>query len=270
MVVVGEFNRGKTTFINALLGAEILPQYLLPTTATINRIIYGNTPQVRICFNDGYEKKISIEKFIHFVTKLTPEDEIVAKSVKECTVYYPVHYCQDNVEIIDTPGLNDDVNMTATTLSVLPQVDAAIFVIMALAPFSEYERDFLENKLLTSDLGRVIFVITGIDRFNRPTEAQKVITGIETRIKNNVIKRAKEQFGEGSPEYETYMKKIGSPKIFALSGYQYLEGKLTNDSQLIAASKFEEFAAALEHFLTEDRGAILLQVPVNRLISSAN
>lgn len=269
VAVVGEFKRGKSTFINALLDKEILPSDILPCSATLNRVKYGLTPSVTVTFKDGHEEQVAVEQLTNYVTKLTEESKHIAASVKEAVVYYPVPFCQNNVEIIDTPGLNDDANMTEVTLSVLPQVDAAILVIMAQAPFGEYERDFLENKLLSSDLGRVIFVVTGIDRFNRPEDADKVIKHIEERIQKYVLQRAEEQFGKDSTNYEVYLKKIGKPKIFGLSAYQYLEGKQRNDSALIALSRFEQFVLSLETFLTEDRGSIVLQVPVNRMIASS-
>ena len=50
VAVVGEFRRGKTTFINALLGKEILPVDALPTTATLNRITYGSLPKAYLCW----------------------------------------------------------------------------------------------------------------------------------------------------------------------------------------------------------------------------
>lgn len=267
--VVGAFNTGKSTFINALLGKEILPSDILPCSATLNRVKYGLSPSVRIVFKDGREESIPIEKLTDYVAKLTPESEKNAELIKEAIVEYPVPYCNNNIQIIDTPGLNDDAKMTEVTLSVLPQVDAAILVIMAQSPFGEYERDFLENKLLTNDLGRVIFVVTCIDRFNRPEDANRVITSIEGRIRKYILQRAEEQHGKDSPEYEVYLKKIGTPKVFGLSAYQYLEGKQQNNLALMAQSRFSDFAVALEKFLTEDRGAILLQVPVNRAISSS-
>ncbi|MFB2917873.1 dynamin family protein [Aerosakkonema funiforme] len=269
VAVVGEFKRGKSTFINALLGEEILPSDILPCSATLNRVKYGISPLVTVIFKDGRQENIPIDKLKDYVAKLTPESEKTAETVQEAVVEYPVPYCRNNIEIIDTPGLNDYANMTEVTLSVLPQVDAAILVIMAQSPFGEFERDFLENKLLTHDLGRVIFVVTGIDRFNRPEDADRVIDAITTRISQHVIQRAKAQFGEGSTKFDEYVKKIGKPKIFGLSPYQYLEGNRLKNSALIAESRFEDFTVALEKFLTEERGTILLQVPVNRAIASS-
>ena len=61
-VVAGEFKRGKSTFINALLGEEILPADICPATAVPNRIVYGEVPRSRIRYKDGAEKEIKIEE----------------------------------------------------------------------------------------------------------------------------------------------------------------------------------------------------------------
>ncbi|MDM8555842.1 dynamin family protein [Desulfococcaceae bacterium HSG7] len=270
VAIVGEFKRGKSTFINALLGKDILPADVLPCSATLNRVVYKEEAGVTITFKDGQTQDVPIEKLHDYVTKLTPDSEITAEKIQEATVYYPADYCRNNVELIDTPGLNDDMNMTQVTLSVLPQVDAAIMLILAHSPFSDFERDFLENRLLTSDLGRVIFVVTGIDKLNNPeAEAPRLLETVETRIKKYILQRAEQQFGKDSPEYEPYLKKIGKPKVFGLSAYQALQAKQNNDSDLLERSKFPEFEHALEQFLTRDRGTILLQVPVNRLLASS-
>jgi len=269
VAVVGEFKRGKSTFINALLGQEILPSDIEPCSATLNRVTYSLNSYVEVEFKDGHKEKVKIENLSEYVTKLTPEAEAIAANVKEAVVYYPAAYCKNNVDIIDTPGLNDDPSMTGVTLSVLPKVDVAILVIMAQSPVSEVERDFLEHKLLTNDLGRVIFVVTGIDRCNRPGDADKVIASVERRINEYVLGRASEQWGKDSAEYEVYLKKIGKPKVFGLSAYQALEAKNNNDDELLNKSRFTEFEQALEQFLARERGAIELQVPLNRVIASS-
>ncbi len=220
-------------------------------------------------FKDGRTEKVEIEKLNEYVTKLTPEAEATAATVKEAVVYYPTPYCQNNVDILDTPGITDDLNMTEVSLSVLPKVDAAIFVIMAQSPLTELERDFLENKLLTSDLGRVIFVVTGIDRIPRPGDADKVIAIVKKRIKTYILERAAQQWGENSAEYKVYLQKIGNVKVFGLSAYQALEAKNNNDDALLAKSRFIEFEQALEQFLVKERGVTKLQVAINRIIASS-
>ena len=269
VAVVGEFKRGKSTFINALLGEDILPSDIDPCSATINRVTYSLSKYVEVEFKDGRKEKVEINKLNEYVTKLTPEAEAMAANVEEAVVYYPASYCKNNVDIIDTPGLNDESSMTEVTLSVLTKVDAAILVIMAQSPVSEVERDFLENKLLTNDLGRVIFVVTGIDRCNRPGDADKVIASVSKRIKEYVLGRAAEQWGEDSAEYKVYFNKIGGVKVFGLSAYQALEAKENNDDELLAKSRFAEFEQAFEQFLAKERGLIELQVLLNRVIASS-
>jgi GTPase Era involved in 16S rRNA processing len=269
IAVVGEFKRGKSTFINALLGKEILPSDILPTTATLNRVTYGLKPLVKIQFKDGSEEIIDLEDLSNYITKLTPESEAIATTIQEAIVYYPVPYCQNNVDIIDTPGLSDDENMTAITLSVLPYVDVAILVVMALSPLSESERDFLENHLLNEDLGRILFVVTGIDRCNSPEDIEKIVANVENRIKTYLLSGTEKRYGKESDKYKACVSRIVQPKVFPISAYQALQAKQKHDPELMAASRFNEFEIVLETFLTEERGIILLQVPLNRVISAS-
>ena len=267
IAVIGEFKRGKSTLINALLEQDVLPTDAMPATATLNRVTYSLKPFARIEYRDGNTEDVEIEKLAEYVTKLTEESEQRAATVKMATVYYPTNYCKNNVDIIDTPGLNDDSAMAEVTLSVLPQIDAALFVIMAQSPFSEYERDFLENKLMSSDLGRILFVVTGIDRLDEE-DVDRVLDSIRERINRYVIEKAKKLYGEDSPEFEVYRQKLGTPKVFGLSAKQALKGKLSGDNDLLRVSRFPAFEKELERFLTEDRGAIMLQVQVNKILSA--
>jgi predicted GTPase len=264
VAVVGEFKRGKSTFINALLGADVLPTDVLPCSATLNRVTYGLEKRAVLSFRDGTQREVPFERLSEHVTKLTEQSEELARSIEKATVYYPSPYCKNNVDVIDTPGLNDDDSMTEVTLSVLPQVDAAILVIRAQSPFGEYERNFLETRLLAADLGRVIFIVNGIDQLNSPAEAAKVVEGIEKRLRDNVMNRVKRQFGVDSDEYRSYERKVGAIRAFGLSAYQALEGKLHNDEARFEKSRFGAFEAELQRLLTDGRGAITLQVPLNR------
>jgi ribosome biogenesis GTPase A len=268
VAIVGEFKRGKSTLINALLGADILPSDILPCSATLNRVAHGLKPQLKITFKDGHEEELELAHLKEYVTKLTPEAEETAATIEEATIYYPIRH--DNVEIIDTPGLNDDVSMTAVTLSVLPKVEAAVMVMMAPVPFSQYEKDFLENKLLTNDLGRVIFVLNAIDRCDSPEEKQRLIENAENRLQKYIFSRAEEQFGKDSEEYKIYIKKIGKPKVFGVAARQALAAKLNSDEEALMQSGFAEFQSSLEEFLTTGQGAVRLQVAVNRAIASSN
>jgi ribosome biogenesis GTPase A len=62
VAVVGEFKRGKSTFINALLGVSVLPTDILPCSATLNRVSYGLTPQVILEFKDDHREDVPFDK----------------------------------------------------------------------------------------------------------------------------------------------------------------------------------------------------------------
>jgi predicted GTPase len=270
IAIVGEFNRGKSTLINALLGKDVLPMNVLPTTATLNKVSYSVTPFVKIEYKEnGGSEEIAIDQLNNYVTKLTKESEEKAKTVKEAVVYYPVNYCKDGVTIIDTPGLNDGEAMDEVTMSVLPQVDAALMVIMAQAPFSASERDFLESKIITSDLGRVLFVVTGIDLIDDEDDVKNILENIAGRIQENVITKARNTYGGDSKEFETYKRKIGKVRVYGLSAKKALKAKLKDDNSMLEESRFPVFETELERFLSEDRGAVMLSVPVNRIKTSS-
>jgi len=141
---------------------------------------------------------------------------------------------------------------------------------MAPAVFSAYERDFLENKLLTNDLGRVIFVVNAIDRCTRPGDKERLLENAVDRLKKYILSRAEEQFGKDSEGYKVYIKKIGQPKVLGISAEQALEAKISGDEEALVQSGFADFQTALEEFLTTGQGAVRLQVGVNRAIASGS
>jgi hypothetical protein len=179
-----------------------------------------------------------------------------------------VRFCRDKADIIDTPGLNDDHAMTQVTMGVLPQVDAALFVILAQSPFSGYEGDFL-NKLLTQDLGRVIFVVNRIDEIRKEADKQRILDVVRARIEKGVRARAVELHGEGTPEAEALIRRIGKPRVFGVSGADALDGRLSGDNALVEKSGFPVFEASLERFLAIERGMVTLLVVADSAVAGA-
>lgn len=267
VAIVGEFKRGKSTLINALLGQEVLPADVLPATATLNRVTYSAEPYVQVEYKNGTSEKVDIDQLENYVTKLTAESEEKAETVKEATVYYDTAFCKNNVDIIDTPGLNDDEQMTNVTLSILPKIDAAVFVISANSPFSQFEKDFLEKKMLTSDVGRIIFVVNCFGTFSQEDE-NKIVETVRSRITKYVMDKAKKVMGEDSREFAVYKRKIGTPRVIGLYAKRALTAKKIEDPELLKESNFPEFEKALETMLTKERGVIALQILANKITNS--
>ncbi len=269
VAIVGEFKRGKSTLINALLGEEVLPADVLPATATLNRVTYSDTPYVEVEYKNGSNERVDIDKLAEYVTKLSYESEMRAETVKQATVYYATDFCKNNVDIIDTPGLNDDEQMTNVTLSILPEIDAAVFVISANSPFSQFEKEFLEKKMLTSDLGRIIFAVNCFGTFSKEDE-DRIVETVEKRIGSYVMEKAKMVMGENSKEFAVYKRKIGKPKVIGVYAKKALMAKETGDMAMLAESNFPKFESVLETMLTQERGAITLQILANKIISSGS
>lgn len=263
IAVVGEFNRGKSTFINALIGEEILPASIFPATATLNRVTYGHEKKVRVYFKEGHgtdsPAEIPIESLAEYVTKLTDESENVAATVEEAVVHYPVPICRIfNMDIIDTPGLNDEADLSQVTLDALQKVDAAILVFFGDAAFAESEGQFLE-RLLDCALGKVIFCVTALDRVRRVEDRQRILDDVTRRVGLRIRKFAEAKFGDDAEAGENLLRRLGEPRVFGISGQLALDGKRTNNANLLRESRFAEFEDGLRQILTDESEAVALR-----------
>lgn len=261
--ILGEFKRGKSTVINSLLEKEIMPADILPTSATMNRVTYDMQPHVELRMRDGSTLEINIDELPNYVTKLDEEKEAQAAKVEEAVVYYPCKFCQNGVDIVDTPGLNDDDRMSRITEEIIPQLDVVIMVLVPDNPLSISEADFMLHKLMTSDLGRLIFLVNKIDILRRESDRVRAVENIRERIQKKVLEKVEEQYGADSQEYGDARKKLGDIRIFPFSALDALDGKQMGDQSLIEKSGTIPFEQELTRMLTEERGAIELQIPMS-------
>jgi len=157
LVVVGEFNRGKSTLVNALIGMDLLPMDITPTTATINVIHTGSVPCITACFSDGSKEKMPIEK--EMLSKFVVDDAFDPNTVKYIDVTLESKRLPDGLYIVDTPGVNDLNNHRAEiTYRFLPNADAVLFLIDATAPVSKSEAKFIEESIKGQGINDVIFI----------------------------------------------------------------------------------------------------------------
>ena len=265
--ILGEFKRGKSTVINALLGKEIIPADILPCSATMNRVSYDFQPSVQLKLIDGTTEQIEIEDLSRYVTKLDEESEYNAEQVEEAIVFYPCRFCQNGVDIIDTPGLNDDERMTRITEETVPKLDAVIMVLVPGNPFSISEAEFVRNKLMCSDIGRLIFLVNKIDTV-RPKDRARCVEGIRTKIKESVLNKTAAVYGEDSEQYRSVQQKMADIRIYPISAQNALDGRVgvcedqIEDDKLVKSSGILEFEESLSKMLTEERGFLELGTPL--------
>ena len=160
LVVMGQFKRGKSTFINALIGAEILPTSIIPLTSIVTILRYGQKAKAMVRYLDEKEEEIDLPDIPKFVTeKRNPKNKL---RVKEVEILFPSDYLKDGVRIIDTPGVGSVFkHNTDVAYAYLPYVDAGVFIVTPDPPLGEAEHRFLTEVREHAD--KFIFVLNKTD-----------------------------------------------------------------------------------------------------------
>lgn len=267
IAVMGEFKRGKSSLINALLGAKILPADATPTTATINRITYGPEPRAVIAFRDGTQQEIPIEELVDYVTKTTSDGEVRALSIKEATVYFPTVICQNHIDIIDTPGLNDEDRMTQITIEMIANVDAVIVPIHARAPFSQTEKKFVCQLIESDNINNLIFVVTFLDQLDEDDyEYEKFMEYIRHRIQTEVFAELEKRNCSQRVMLKAH-RMLDHIQINGISSAQALESFVSNQRELRRKSRFEPFMDALTRNVTAKQLESAVEKTIQTLVN---
>ncbi|MGO4532631.1 dynamin family protein [Paenibacillus sp. 2TAF8] len=264
VVVVGEFSRGKSTFINGLLGKRILPSSPVPTTTILNKIVYAEAPTYTLVFRDANRipEIVSEDAFKAIVApdELFEEDEdammIRNEQLERITniayaeIGYPTEICCHGVEIVDTPGTNDlDAAREEITYRFIPQSDASIILLSGKMPLAQTEMNFIRDRIIASDIKKLFFVINFKDALKTESDQNKVIQYIDTHLRTVV----------------------SNPRIFMLSAKQALSAKRRLQGETVKGQAvpleetgYPEFEVALSKFLAEEQGKIKLLKPAER------
>lgn len=256
LLVVGEFSRGKSTFINALLGAPILPSKVNPTTATINVIVPGRDRKLTIEYHNGTHIDHSlpdeqVNRFLEGIVTVLNED---ANKIKQIRISVPGPMQAWNCVIVDTPGVNDlDDLREEVTYNYLRNADACIILLDSQQPLSESERRFITEKVLNNDINRLLFVMNRMDEVEEQPDGPNA-----ARLQAYVRKLLSEK-----------IPSIQDPIIHAVSSKEALRAKF---KQIPGAwrSSFERFESELHKFLSQSANKDRLEEHVDRAIGMAH
>ncbi len=162
---VGQFKRGKSTLINALIGGPILPTGFIPVTAVPTVVRYGDTTKARIRTREGTWKDILISDVKQYVSEeLNPENQ---KGVQGAEVFVPSQLLSSGMCIVDTPGLGSVfTSNTAATQAFIPHIDAALVVVGADPPLAGEELTLVEA--VGKQVQELIVVLNKADRTTAP------------------------------------------------------------------------------------------------------
>ncbi|HHY46075.1 MAG TPA: hypothetical protein GX506_02085 [Firmicutes bacterium] len=234
LVVLGQFKRGKTTLINALLGADLLPTAVVPLTSIITMIRYGPKSGATVFFNDGKSKEITLDELPFYITER--ENPNNAKDVKHVEISHPSSYLADGLVLVDTPGVGSLYrHNTEVAYNFLPSADAAIFVLAVDPPLTEAEGEYLKE--IKEYVPKIFFVLNKVDYLNgRDREESLAFSrrAIEAALGKNEI------------------------RLYPLAARPALEAKLAGDLEALEKSGLPQLERELSEFLTGSRGKIAL------------
>lgn len=233
LVVVGQFKRGKSTFVNALLGDKILPTAVVPLTSIITTIRYGDNLKIDVFFNDGSSKEINPGELEEYATERGNPENI--KNVREICIYYPSDYLKNGVILIDTPGVGSVYqHNTDVAYKFLPNVDAALFLVTVDPPISSNEFEFLKD--VKGHAVKIFFLLNKVDY-------------VSDEDLNEALEFTKKII-EKELGYEI--------DIYPISAKLALEGKMYGDRSKLEESGLPDFEMVLENFLMKEKGTMLL------------
>jgi GTPase Era involved in 16S rRNA processing len=233
VVVFGEFKRGKTTLVNALLGADLLPAAVVPVTSVVTAVTWGEAVRARIVFLDGRERDVQPGDLAGYVTERgNPKNGL---GVGRAIVSYPSDELRDGVFLIDTPGVGSVYrHNTDAARAFLTESDAAIFITSADPAISDAERRFLEE--VRDQAVRLFFVLnkidylSGLDREEAIAFTQGVIADAVGR---DIV-------------------------LYPLSARRALIAKLVDDVTELDASGLPRFEDDFRAFLLSEKGLAIL------------
>ena len=249
VAVVGEFSKGKSTFINAFLGKKLLPVADLPTTAMLTRIRYNQKEMLILFDNKGKKVKVlpvSVESW----DGLTAEN--FAGDDPEGTVLAGVNSrflgaC--NLELIDTPGAGDLEEKRARIIGdALLSGDGAIITISATAALSLSEKLFIEQRLLARKTPFLMMIITKLDQVPKDQRS-----GIVDYVKSRLS-----LWKMDIPVYIPYNVEMDSEKYADITGMDKVKKQIAawiNDPQRVELTEGWLMARALS----------VLQTPISSL-----
>lgn len=192
LVIVGEFNSGKSAFINALLGQKLLREGVTPTTTSVDILRYG------------------------------PEggEQVLEKNVRVLTA--PVDLLKD-ISIVDTPGTNAVLREhEQITTHFVPNSDMVLFVTSVDRPFTESERSFLEA---VRDWGKkLIIIINKADLIQDEDNRQEILSFVRDNARALLGTTPGVFFLSAR---QALRAKLGEPALWAGSGFEVLESHLT-------------------------------------------
>ncbi|YAF97268.1 MAG: dynamin family protein [Nodularia sp. CChRGM 3473] len=254
LAIIGEFSQGKSTLINTLLGEEIQPMQEIPCNGTVVVLKYGVQKRIICRYKNGSEEEISFDDYRQKVSISQDtvigsiSEEVAQSAIEEIVIEHPnLALCNSGVEIIDSPGLNENPELTAITQKLLQNIDAAIFVTNASRALTQSERELLNKLRIKLNGGK------DEEPANNLFIVCNFIDLISTEKSREQIKKRIYTIVEGDKPIIT-----GKNRVHFISAQSALNAVLNGYDDEYKKS-FDIFVKSIERFLIIERGRLKLQ-----------
>jgi GTPase Era involved in 16S rRNA processing/uncharacterized tellurite resistance protein B-like protein len=250
LAVIGEFSQGKSTLLNALLGEEIQPAREIPCSGTVTILKYGSSKRVICRYKNGKEEEIPLQDY-HLKATISEEaaieclnNEIVHSEIEEIIFEHPnLDLCTNGVEILDSPGLNENCNRNIITQKILQDIDAAIFLTNVSRSLTQGERELLQDLKTKLNYGK-----------NEPAHNLFIVANfmdlVRTEKGREQVKQRIERFVSGEHPIV-----VGENRVHFISAQAALDAMLQGIENEYLQS-FQNFTHSLQRFLTLEIGKL--------------
>jgi GTPase SAR1 family protein len=268
LAILGQFKRGKSTFLNALLGEPLLPTGVIPLTAIPTFIAWGSKPRIRVTyrtarpvdeFEDATPDAIRDRLFGFVAEEANPKNRL---AVARVDLVYPASFLENGVVLIDTPGIGSTHrHNTDAALEVLPECDAALFVVSADPPITETELAYLET--VHPKVARLFLVLNKADYLQLDELAVAVDFLVKTVRQTSLATDLDTRVFSVSAVHGLRAKHDGNAAAFERSGMAAVETYLLH---YLAQDKVEALQTAVcgkaSQFLLEAEADLALRIRV--------
>ncbi len=261
LVVLGEFKRGKSTLINALLGRAVLPTGVIPLTSVVTAIGVGDRDRLVVRYSDGREDERPLTDIVEYVTEArNPGNNL---GVELARVELDHELLGAGLELVDTPGVGSiHSHNTAVARDFLPRADAAICVLDAGQPLSQAERD-----LLLEAAGRVPWLLIVVNRIDHLDAADRdaAVQFIGSALRDLIGDAGSELFavsarrGEGLSRLALRLRRLASDERETLHRRSVARLARSAATDTAQAARFESRATQLPLEQLDSRAAMFEQ-----------
>lgn len=179
VVIAGDFKRGKSSLINAIVGKETATVNVSPETVTINRITYREEPGAEAILASGKRLRLFEDELTR--DKLEQIMENSPAPIEYIEIYRDNPFLK-HITLVDTPGLSDGSHSYDEQVKdYLIHADIVIYVVSALSPLSADEQAFLNAAVIPQNLKKLFLVINMADTLDSKEDIE--------RVKEEIVKR---------------------------------------------------------------------------------